>query len=288
MWTLRRLAPALLVATTLGGCVTSVQAQGPLPANGRAEAGSPYAPTYADLADLADSAPLVVHARVRKFARVDDSRAPGLRPGHSRFYVEADTRSLITGRTPIGERFAYLVDVPVNAQGKPPFRKKDGVLIFARTVPGRPGELQLVRPGAQIPWTQASESQVREIVRALLEPDAPGKVTGVREIIHVPGTLAGEGETQIFLTTADSSAASVTVRHTPGAPPQWGASFSELVAEVGRPPKPQSLEWYRLACFLPQNPPPGVNLSESLEARRRADADYRLVMSELGPCDRSM
>jgi hypothetical protein len=126
------------------------------------------------------------------------------------------------------------------------------------------------------------------VLTQLLAPGAPGKVTGVRELMYVPGTLAGEGETQIFLTTADSSAASLTVRHRPGEAPQWGASFSELVAEVGHPPAPETLEWYRLACFLPASAPSAANMSEGEDARRMAEADYRLVIAGLGECRRTM
>lgn len=244
--------------------------------------------TYADIASLADSAPLVVHARLRKLARVEDVRARPPAAGTARFYVVAQTRALITGASPIGESFAYLVDLPVDAKGKPRARKKDEVILFARPVPGRAGEVQLVRPSAQIPWSQASETRLRAILTELVSPDAPARVTGVRELTYVPGTLAGEGETQIFLTTADSSAASLTVRHQPGQAPQWGASFSELVAELGNPPKPETIEWYRLACSLPPTPPAGINMSDSEEARRMAEADYRMVVASLGPCQRTM
>ena len=118
--------------------------------------------------------------------------------------------------------------------------------------------------------------------------DAPVRVTGVRELLHVPGTLSGQGETQIFLTTGDGSAASITVRHEPGAPPVWGASFSELVADVGNPPQQDTLAWYRLACFLPDAPPQGANVSGGYAERRQAEADYRMVIGELGPCRRTL
>jgi hypothetical protein len=248
----------------------------------------PATVTYADLAGLADSAPLVVHARIKKLARIEDERTRAPRPGTGRFYVMAETRALITGRTPIGQSFAYLVDVPLDARGKPRLKKKDEVIVFARPVAGRPAELQLVRPSAQIAWNPAAEARVREIVTALLAPDAPAVVTGVREAIHVPGNLAGEGETQIFLSTADSSAASITVRHQPGQAPQWGASFSELVAAAGRPPERDTLEWFRLACALPRSLPAGANLSEGAVAQQQADADYRLVIASLGPCPRTL
>jgi hypothetical protein len=249
---------------------------------------SPSGVTYADVASLADAAPIVVHARLRKLARIEDERARPSANGSARFYIMADTRALITGSSPIGQSFAYLADLPVDAKGRPRARKKDEVILFARAVPGRAGELQLVRPDAQIAWSESAEAGVRAIVTELVSPQAPAKVTGVREIIYVPGTLAGEGETQIFLTTANGSAASVTVRHQPGQPPQWGASFSELVAQVGHPPARDTIEWYRLACFLPASPPTAVNISESEEARRVADADYRMVLATLGPCRRTL
>jgi hypothetical protein len=244
--------------------------------------------TYADLAGLADSAPLVVHARLRKLTRIEDARARPAAGGTARFYAVADTRALITGANPIGETFAYLVDLPINAKGKPFARKKDEVILFARPVAGRSGELQLVRPNAQIAWSEGTEARVRQIVTELLAPQAPAKVTGVREMTFVPGTLAGEGETQIFLTTADASAASLTIRHQPGQAPQWGASFSELVANLGSPPKPETLEWYRLACALPPVPPAGTNMSDSDDARQMAEADYRMIIASLGPCRRTL
>ena len=243
--------------------------------------------TYADLVDLADSAQLVARARLRKLVRVENARAPGLRPGQGRFYVQAETVALLTGAAPLGEALAYLVDLPLDAKGKPPKLKKLEVLLFARPVADRPGEIQLVAADAQLLWTQESEARLRNILGGLASSDAPGRVAGVREIIHVPGNLAGEGETQIFLQTRDGSAASITVTHRPGMPPAWGASFTELVANVGRPPARGTLEWYRLACFLPNGLPRDANLSESPEARTKAVADYRLVLGELGVCSRN-
>ncbi|MDE8650844.1 hypothetical protein PYV00_03795 [Novosphingobium sp. H3SJ31-1] len=259
-----------------------------IPASAQEAMPAPAGPTYADIAELADSAPLVVRAQVARLVRVDDARAPGLAPGHGRFYVTAKTRALIAGNAPIGESLAYLVDLPLDGRGKPPVLKKRDVLLFARAVAGRPGELQLVRPGAQLLADPATDARVRAILTELLAPGAPARITGLREIIHVPGNLAGEGETQIFLTTADQSAASITVHHRPGAPPAWGASFSELVADVSRPPQRDTLQWYRLACFLPNRLPPGSNLSDGAVNRAQAEADYRTVLGDLGECRRTL
>ncbi len=242
--------------------------------------------TYADLADLADSAPLVIRAQVRKLVQVEPARASGLRPGWGRFYVEAKTVALLAGDGAVGESLRYLADFRLDARGKPPPVKKSQVLLFARLAPGQPGSLQLVAPDAQVSWTESGEAQLRAILSELLGSDVPPRITGVREAIHVPGTLAGEGVTQLFLETRDGSAASITVTRQPGQRPAWGASFSEAL-ESGVPPARETLRWYRLACFLPATLPAASQLSETSQDRAMAESDYRLVKTELGACPRN-
>jgi hypothetical protein len=243
--------------------------------------------TYADLADLADSARLVVRAQVRKIAELEPERARGVRAGWSRFYIEARTQALLSGNTALGESLRYLVDVPLDARGKPPSLKKKSVLLFATRATGATGDLQLAAPDAQLLWDPATEARLRNILAELVAPGAPRRVTGVREAIHVPGNLAGEGETQFFLDTADQSAASITVQHRPGSLPVWGVSFSEVAAAVGNLPRRETLAWYRLACFLPNALPRAANISDTAASRAQAEADYRMVLGELGPCPRS-
>jgi hypothetical protein len=243
--------------------------------------------TYADLADLADSAPLVIRAQPRKLVLVEPVRARGLRAGWARYYVEARTEGLIAGTVPLGAQLSYLVDVPLDAKGKPPAFKKKSVVLFARTVPGRPGELQLVAPDAQLLWDPALDARLRGVLRELFAPAAPQKVTGVREAIHVSADLAGEGETQLFLSTANGEPAAVTVMRKPGSPPRWSVSFSEVVAGDAAPPARDSLAWYRLACFLPLQLPGKANISSGAGDRAAAVNDYRFVIEQLGPCPRS-
>jgi hypothetical protein len=259
----------------------------PQSAQAAAPDSSPVAPTYADLADLADSARMVIRAEVRKLAPVEPERARGVRSGWRRYYIEARTQALIRGDMSLGQSLRYLADMPSDAHGKPPAVRKKAVLLFATATQDPQGDLQLVAPDAQIIWDAATETQLRAILAELVAPDAAKKVTGVREAIYVPGNLAGEGETQFFLDTADQSAASITVQHKPGSPPAWGVSFSEVAAPVGSPPGRDTLAWYRLACFLPNALPGGVNLSDGADSRAQADADYRTVLGELGACPRS-
>lgn len=243
--------------------------------------------TYADLADLSDAANLVLRVKIRKQAEVEAERAPGLPADMARLYIEADTLALLTGNSPVGESVKYLVDVPRTAQGPVPKLKKQEMLLFARAVAGRPGEVQLVGQGAQLLWTPELEARVRPILSALVSPDAPPIVTGVRDALSVEGNLVGESETQLFLSTQSDGPVSVTIIRRPGQEPTWGVSFSEIVDQSAVPPQPDTLAWYRLACFLPQELPGEANLSRDANTRGQAAVDYRYMISELGPCQRN-
>ncbi|MCW1401962.1 hypothetical protein OKA06_06340 [Novosphingobium sp. MW5] len=278
------LAGALLLGLGLSATAESRAAESPQPAPAT---GGPALLTYADYADLADHAQLVLRAKVRKVAVLKPEQGAASRPGMARVYVEAVTENLLTGPAAVGEALRYLADVKLDAKGKPPKLAKQSVLLFASHVKDRPGEIRLVAPDAQVPWTATGEETVRQILRELYGPDAPRRVTGVQELIHVPGTLVGEGETQVFLRTEDGEPASLTVLHHNGAPSHWGISWSEIVATTGQPPKRDTLVWYRLACFLPRALPPGANLSATDADKAAAVGDYAKVLSDLGPCQRN-
>ncbi len=268
-------APALLLALAGPALGESTPQPAPLPA-----------PAYADLADLADSAPVVARLQLRKLVQVEPARARGVKPGFGRFYLEARTEALLAGSTPLGLDQRFLADLPLDPKGKPPKLKKASVIVFARGVAGRPGELQLVAPDALFGWDPAADAQLRAILGELLGGDAPPRVSGVREAIYVSGNLAGEGETQLFLATADGAPAAITVVRRPGAAPRWSVSFSEVANAGGRPPPRETLAWYRLACFLPRALPAAAHVSASAEDRHQAAADYALVLEGLGPCGR--
>ncbi len=276
----RSFAPIIAIAASL-------IAIAPASADSRTTAPVLPAATYADLADLADGAPLVIRVQPRKLVQVEAERARGVRAGSGRFYIEARVEALVSGGGLMGDQVRYLVDLPLDAKGKPPAIKKKSVVIFARAVAARPGELQLVAPDGQLLWDPALDGRLRGVLGELLASNAPGRVTGVREAIHVSGTLAGEGETQLFLTTASGDPAAVTIARAPGQPPRISVSFSELVeASSGTPPR-DSLGWYRLACFLAPTLPTGANISGTPTDRNAAGADYRTLLEQLGPCPRN-
>jgi hypothetical protein len=244
--------------------------------------------TYADLADLTDASGLVVRAQVRSQALVPPERAADLPAGWGRLYIEAKATGLLAGRAPIGEAIHYLADVPLDAKGRAPRIKGRSFILFAREVPARPGEVQLAGRHAQLPADAALETRLQPILTEFFAQDAPPRITGLRDVLWVPGNLAGESETQMFLSTSGDAPALVSVLRRPGQPPVWGVSWSELVDQVSAPPARETIVWYRLACFLPERIPASAQISRDAFARQSAEADYQFVRNSLGPCPRSL
>lgn len=242
---------------------------------------------YADLADLVLAAPIIADATVRSVSRIKGAEAAGVSADRVRLYVEVDVTTLIRGAQGVPPRIGYLVDVPLDVRGRAPNLKKTRVLVLARPVAGAIDQVQLVAPDAQLPWTPDADSRLRTIARDVLAADAPPVITGVGNAFHVPGALPGEGETQVFLTTADQRPVSLSVLRRPGEEPRWAVALSEIVDEAAGPPARDTLLWYRLACALPETLP-----AQSTAALEGADAqiaqeDYRFVVTALGTCGRT-
>jgi hypothetical protein len=283
----RRRAPLfwlrwLALPLALGACAAEggALAQEALPA-------AAVSPTYADLVSLAEPAAIVAEATVRDQVVVPPERAPGVRPGFVRLYIQAQTQRVLRSPGPLGESLAYLVDVPLNAKGKAPKLKKLTFIVFADPVQGSPGALQLVQPDAQLPFDPALEGRVRTVVEQLVARDAPPRITGVRDVISVAGNLAGESETQMSIETATGAPGSLTVIRRPNMAPQWGVSWTEVVDQSAAPPQPGTLAWYRLACSLPRQLQQRDFLQADEAGRQRARADYGLILDSLGPCERT-
>jgi len=104
--------------------------------------------TYADLVDLADHSPSVLHVMIRKVVPVEPARAPGVRPGWVRMYVEARPLALLAGPPLPADSLRYLVDVPLDAKGKPPKLPrlaKRGVILLPGLWPSGPGNSSWLR-----------------------------------------------------------------------------------------------------------------------------------------------
>lgn len=271
---MRPLLPIVLSATALAA----------LPACVSAGSGAIARPTselsVADLADLALDAPVVAEATVTRMTPVRDApTAPGLARG----YVEAALSAVIRAPGPLGPEQGWLVDGPTRSLRS---LKRRRVLIFARPVPGRPGQLQLTADDAQIDWTPERAATVRRLLTDAAAPGAPPAITGVGRAFHTPGPVAGEGETQLFLLTESDAPVSMTVLRQPGRRPSWQLALGDVVGDAAAAPVPGSLTWYRLACGLPAALQ-SASLPDDPRLAEAVRADYRFVLDSLGPCGRT-
>ena len=243
------------------------------------------APHYADLAPLVLSAPLILDATIRSTVAIKGAEAAGVDPGFIRLYVQADVDALIRGSQSVPPRIGYLVDLPADSRGRAPRLKKVRVLLFARPVAGRPAQFQLVAKDAQRRWTPAAEALTRRIAQETVQPNQPPEITGIANAFHVAGSLPGEGETQIFLTTKDGRPVSLDILRRPGEQPRWSVALSDVTDAAAQAPQRDTLLWYRLACFLPSGlPQASVNTADPADVAK-AREDYRFVLQSLGPCD---
>lgn len=283
-------AAAGLLAATAGLLSTVAWAQ-PAPTSPVAApvaAAARPALSYTDIVDLAQAAELVLRVVIKNQRVVPPERAPDLATGQARLYLRAETQALLGGAGPVGSQHAFLADVPLDARGRRPDLKDGVYLLFARRVPGRPGELQLAGRGAMQAFEPVLEGRVRTVLTQLVQGERPPQITGVREAISVPGNLAGESETQIFLRTEGGAPVSLSIIRRPGMAPSWGVSWSEIVDQSARPPAPETLHWQMLACNLPADLPDTAFLQRDVASRTRAREDYAFVRRELGNCGRTL
>jgi hypothetical protein len=251
-----------------------------------ASADAPF--TYADLTDLAAAAPVVADVVVARATRLKPAQAPGVAAGFARFYVEGDVQALVRGAEGLPGHVSWLVDLPLDARGRvPKLAKKTRLLLLATTAGARPGEIRLIAPYAQFGWTAELDARLRAILTGLTAADAPPRVTGIGSAFHVPGSLPGESETQIFLRTEDGRPISLTVLRRPGEQPRWAVALGEMVDEAAAPPPRDSLLWYRLACFLPRDLPDTATNALAAAEAEAARTDYRFVVTALGGCARN-
>lgn len=241
---------------------------------------------YADLADLSINAPIIVHATVKEAIKVDPERAVDAPTSTQRFYVIATTNALIRGQGGILETIRYIVDLPLDPRGRAPKIKKRQFIIFAQRT-GNSNDVQLIAKDAQIAWTAERESRVRALVREIVASDAPPAISRIAGAFHVPGTIIGEGESQIFMETNTGNPVSITILSRDGQKKFWAVSLGEIVDEAARAPRRNSLLWYRMACFLPNRLPSEALEGVSLRNAREAQADYQMVLADLGSCPRS-
>ena len=250
----------------------------PLPATAQ-----PAPASYAQIAGLALGAPVIVRATIVKTARIAPADATGLAPGKVRLLVTARLDAAILAPSDVPAQISYLFDTPGDAKGRPPKLKDAPVLLFLRPVPGKVDQFQLIGANAQQPADAAAEARVRAILGEARSGKVP-EVTGIASAFRVPGSIPGEAESQFFLTTRAGKPVSLVLLTRPGQPQRLSVALGDVIDEAAAPVRPDTLLWYRLACFLPRGLPPAALQSVDAADRPALAEDYAAVLRQLGAC----
>lgn len=235
-------------------------------------------PGYTDLVDMVTESPLILRVIVGNSGRLSARLAPDVPAGDERLLVEGRLLGVLKADGLLPEAAEWLWQGPRGVL----VMKGREFLLFARAGPGgKPGrlvQLQLVRRNGQLPWTASLDARVR----AILAEAASGvpRVVAVRSGFHVPGAVAGESESQIFLDMADGAPVTLVVLRRPGAAVAVRVATGDLIDESAAPVARETLLWRTLACDLPALPPASLGADPGLAA------DYAAARDSLGACGR--
>ncbi len=271
-----RLAIIPLMASSAAAPAQPVGAPPSAPAATSTNAGQP---SYVALVDLSLAAPVIVRATITRSRRIAASAAPGLAPGQVRLLITATVDSALIAPDAIPRTLSWLQDVPPAARGRTPDLKGQSVLAWLRA-PSADGQTTLIAGNAAQPWSAPLEARVRAIAAEIRTGNVP-IITGVTNGFRVPGTVAGEAESQFFLATRDNRPLTMVVLDRPGQQRQIQVASTDIIDESATSVQPNTLLWYRLACALPARLPASAGGADQNLAQAWASA-----MASLGPCNR--
>ena len=244
--------------------------------------------SYADVADMVTLSDLVIVARIKKLKGVRSESGKATEKEKRYLLANARVDSLIRGDKGVPPIVDFLAVQNDGTDGSPfRLRKGEKVIIFARNG-SKPGEVQLVSRYSVMPMTEELDIMSRAIATEAARVGAPPRILSVGDAFHIAGTIAGEGETQIFLKTETGAPVSLSIIHRPGQPARWGVSLGEIIDDTAVPPKRNTLLWYRLACGLPDSLPYAATADLAPSDAKAAARDYGFVLESLGSCGRTL
>jgi len=243
---------------------------------------------YADIADRALASDVVAVSTVTKATHLDQKRFSNVPSGAERVLLVGRITTLIRGPENQPQDIEFLADIPMQGNGRLPKLKNRPFIIFGDRVNGAANQLQLIDRHSLLLWSSELESRTRDILIAANAPGAAPRINRIGQIFSVAGSIAGENETQIFLESYNGRPVSLSILRRPGETPRWIVSLDEVVDEAAPFPARDSLTWYRLACTLPMDLPPQTIDDLEAPAGQMAKEDYRLVMQQLGTCQRTL
>ncbi len=251
-------------------------------------AGAAADPGRADLVELTVEASIIVRAEIGKTSRLSDKLSPGLAPGFRRHLVQARVTNVLIAPGFVPREIEYLVDLGADARGRTPKLKGLPVLLFL--APGqREAQFQLVKPWGQVDWTPERDAYIRAVAaEAVADPNVRDmEIVGLGQAFHVPGSVPGEAESQIFIQTKSGDPMSLVVLSRPGQQKRLSVATGDIIDDAAAGVKDGSLLWYHLACGLPRELPGASTSTLDPDTAASAREDYRFVIDSLGRCDRA-
>ncbi len=242
-------------------------------------------PSYDALTNITLESPLVADIIVTKVKKLPETQTIGVPANRKRILIIAELQSLIRAQKGLNSEIKFLFDAPLDSRGKMPKLKKQRFLVFGSNVNNRPDFIKLTHTASMLPYSQDDNNVLRNIIRSIIASDAPQKIVSISSAFHSPGTIIGEGETQIFLNTEFGQPIAISVVSKRGESQRWSVSTSEVIDINASEPTRNSLLGHRLACGLP-NSLSNENIEASnAQDRRKAAADYDYVRKALGNCN---
>lgn len=235
---------------------------------------------FADVAELALASPVIVRATITRAAPVRGAGAVGVAAGRMRLSITAAVTNVLVSPGAMAGTLQWLWDAPTDARGRPPAVKGLDVLAFLAT-PAASGATRLATRRGQQPFDPAIADQVRSIMTEARSNAVP-LVRGVTNGFRADGTVRGESESQFFLATADGKPATLVVQNRPGEVRRVLVAQGDIIDDSARRVLPDSLLWYRLACFLPRTLPAAAGGDDPALA-----GDWRDAIVSLGPCGKT-
>ncbi|WP_439547323.1 hypothetical protein [Sandarakinorhabdus sp.] len=226
------------------------------------------------------TSPVIVRATIARADRVRGAASEGVAAGRMRLLVTAAVSNVLVAPGAMGGTLQWLWDAPVDARGRPPAAKGLDVIAFVEA-PGPGGATRLATRRGQQPYELALADRVRAIVSEARTGDVP-VIRSVSNGFRADGTVPGESESQFFLTTADGKPATLVVQNRPGEMRRVLVAQGDIIDESARRVAPETLLWYRLACFLPRTLPAAAGAADPALAK-----DWRDAMASLGPCGKT-
>jgi hypothetical protein len=235
---------------------------------------------FADTAELALAAPVIVRATITRATRLSSKAAPDVAAGRARLLVTASVSNVLVAPGALGGTLQYLWDAPLDSRGRAPQAKGLDILAFLDSTK-ETGSTRLISRRAQQPW----DSALADTVRAVVAEQRSGKVPIIRSVsngFRADGTVPGESESQFFLATTDGKPAALVVQNRPGEVQRVLVARGDIIDESAERVRPGTLLWYRLACFLPARLPASAGGADPALAK-----DWRDALTSLGPCGKT-